>query len=67
MCSCHSCNASVSVKRSFACVNNACFSVEAKLIELRPSLAPSVAAAQALGLKPLSVPVTDEANPSSVL
>lgn len=55
----------MSVKCSFACVNNVCVSVEAKLIDRRGSLAPSVA--EALVLKQISAPVTDKANPTFVL
>lgn len=57
----------MSVKCSFACVNNACVSVEAKLIDRRGSLAPSVAVCESLVLKQISAPVTDKANPTSVL
>lgn len=57
----------MSVKCSFACVNNACVSVEAKLIDRRGSLAPSVAVSESLALKQISAPVTDEANPTSIL
>lgn len=55
------------VKCSFACVNNACVSVEAKLIDRSGSLAPSVAVSESLALKQISAPVTDKANPTSIL